>query len=109
VSTWEQVLAIIGLGLVSLLTRSALLLSRRELPMPAWLQRGLKYAPLAALAGIVVPQIAMTDGHLIDTLKDARIYAMLAGGAWYWWRRELVGVIICGMLVLVPLKLLLGW
>ena len=105
----EALLTIAGLALITLLTRSFFLLSDRELALPDWVQRGLRYAPLAALAAVLVPEIAMSQGHLIDTWRDARIYAVVASTAWYFWRGGILGTIVSGMAVLVPLKLLLGW
>ena len=106
---WEAVVTIVGLALITLFTRSFFLLSERELVLPAWVQRGLRYAPLAALAAVLVPEIVMTQGHLIDTWKDARLFAVAAATAYFFWRRGILGTILTGMAVLVPLKLLLGW
>ena len=108
-SGWEAFVTILGLALITLVTRSFFLLSNRELVLPAWVQRGLRYAPLAALAAVLVPEIVMTQGHLIDTWKDARLFAVLASTAYFFWRRGILGTILTGMAVLVPLKLLLGW
>lgn len=106
----ELLPALIGLGVVTLVARAFFSLSTRELTMPEWLVRGLRYAPLAALASLVLPGVLLTpQGELLDTLADARIYATLAAAAWFWWRGGVLGVIVVGMLVLVPLKLLLGW
>ena len=108
-STWKMVFAILGLAVITIGTRGFFLYPDRELPMPAWLKQGLRYAPLAALAAVVAPEIFMTQGHLISTFKDARIYAALAATAYFFWRRGILGTIVSGMLVLVPLKLGLGW
>jgi branched-subunit amino acid transport protein len=109
VTGWEAFLTILGLAAITLLSRSFFLLSDRELALPGWVQRGLRYAPLAALAAVVVPEIVMTQGHLIDTWKDARLFAAAASAAYYFWRRGILGTILTGMAVLVPLKLVLGW
>jgi branched-subunit amino acid transport protein len=106
---WDMVLAIAGLALISMLTRSAFFISERELPLPGWLRQGLRYAPLAALAAIVVPQLVLTDGRLIATWQDARLFGAAAGAAWYAWRRGILGTIVCGMAVFLPLRLGLGW
>ena len=100
---------IVGLTFVTVVTRAFFLFGERDLTLPAWLQRGLRYAPLGALAAVLVPEVVMTDGRLIDTIKDARLYAVLAGSAWYLWRRGLLGTIVCGMAVLLTLRLGLGW
>ena len=54
------------------------MIPEQELPLPNWLKRGLKYAPLAALAAVIAPEIVMSDGQLIDSLADARLPALLA-------------------------------
>ena len=106
---WEMVLAILGLAVITIGTRGFFLYPDRELPMPAWLKQGLRYAPLAALAAVVVPEIIMTQGHLITSFKDARIYATLAGTAYFFWRRDILGTIVTGTLVMVALRTGLGW
>jgi len=109
VSTLEIVLTIVGLGVITLVTRAFFLIPERELPLPAWLQQGLRYAPLAALAAVVVPEIVMTQGHLIDTLKDARLYASATAVAYFFWRRGILGTIVSGTAVMVALRVGLGW
>lgn len=107
--TWEAVIAILGLGLITLVTRAFFLLPRRELPIPAWLREALRYAPLAALVAVVVPEVIMSNGQLIQTWQDARLYAAAVGGLWYWWRRGILGTIVCGTAVLMALRFGLGW
>ena len=66
-------------------------------------------APLAAMAAVVVPEVVMTQGELVANWQDARLYAVAAGAAWFWWRRGILGTILVGMAVLLPLRLGLGW
>jgi len=105
----EAFVPIAGLAAITIVARSFFLLSDKELALPAWVQRGLRYAPLAALAAVLVPEVVMTQGHLIDTWKDARLFAVVAASGYFFWRRGILGTILTGMAVLVPLKLLLGW
>ena len=105
----QGVVAVIGLALLTVATRGFFFLSRREIPIPGWLRQGLRYAPLAALAAVVVPEIVLLQGQLIGTWKDARVYAAVAGAAYFWWRRDILGTIVAGMAVLLPLRLGLGW
>lgn len=106
---WEAVVAILGLGLITVVTRAFFLLPERELPIPVWLREALRYAPLAALVAVIVPEVIMSNGHLIQTWQDARLYAAAAGGLWYWWRRGILGTIVCGTAVLLALRFGLGW
>jgi branched-subunit amino acid transport protein len=108
-SDWEIVLTIFGLGVITVLTRAFFFLPRRELPMPGWLREGLRYAPLAALAAVVAPEVVMTQGALIETWRDARLYAVAAATAYYFWRRDILGTIVCGTAVMLALRLGLGW
>ena len=108
-TTWETVLAILGLGAISLGTRAFFLIPRREIPLPGWLTQGLRYAPLAALAAVVVPEVVMTQGELISTWRDSRLFGVAAASAWYFWRRTILGTIVLGTGVMLALRLTLGW
>jgi branched-subunit amino acid transport protein len=109
VSWWTGVLTIVGMAAITLLTRGFFLLPRKEIPLPDWLRQGLRYAPLAALTAVVAPEVVLTQGHLIDTWKDPRLYAAAAGAGWYFWRRGILGTIVAGMTVLLGLRFGLGW
>lgn len=105
---WTLV-TIVGMALVTVLTRCFFFLSDRDWTLPPWATRGLDFAPIAALTAVILPEVVMTDGHLIHTWQDARLYAALAGVAWYYWRRGVLGTILAGMAVYLPLHLALGW
>ncbi len=108
-SPWESFITICGLAAITAVTRGFFLYSERDWALPAWARRGLRYAPLAALAAVVAPEVVMSQGELISTWKDARLFAVAVATAYFFWRRGLLGTIVTGMAVLVPLKLGLGW
>ena len=99
----------LGLAVLTLLTRGFFLIPEREVPIPAWLQQGLRYAPLAALMAVIAPEVLLTQGQLITTLMDARLPAVAASTAYYFWRRDILGTILSGTAVLLVLKLGFGW
>jgi branched-subunit amino acid transport protein len=103
------VLTILGLTVVTVITRSFFFLSSKPWTLPEWAQRGLHYAPIAALAAVILPEIVMSQGALIATWRDARVFAALAGAAWFFWRRSVLGTIVAGMAVYLPLHVYLGW
>ncbi|MEY3871332.1 MAG: hypothetical protein RLZZ296_327 [Pseudomonadota bacterium] len=103
------VVTIVGMALLTIVTRCFFFLSSNPWPMPAWLQRGLHYAPIAALAAVIVPEMVTTQGQLITTWQDARLFAVAAGVGWYYWKRGMLGTIIAGMAVYLPLHVGLGW
>lgn len=87
----EPVIVVVGLALITVVTRTFFMIPERELPLPDWLKRGLKYAPLAALTAVIAPEIFMSHGEFITTLKDARLPAVLCASAYYFWRRGILG------------------
>ena len=108
-SATDAAIAIIGLALQTLLTRAFFLLPERELPLPGWLQQGLRYAPLAALMAVVAPEVVLTQGELLSTWKDPRLPAVAVASLYYFWRRGILGTIVSGTAVLLTLKLGFGW
>ena len=108
-SSWESVVTIVGLAAITLLTRGFFLLPEREIPLPGWLRQGLRYAPLAAMAAVVVPEIVMTNGHLIGGWKDARLFAAAVGAGTYFWSRSILGTIVVGTGTLLSLRAVFGW
>ena len=108
-SALEIFFTAIGMAVITLLCRASFLLPQQELPMPRWLREGLRYAPTAALSAVVAPELVLTQGHLIDTWHDARIFGALAGLAFYAWRRSLFGTIVCGTGVMLALRFGLNW
>lgn len=108
-SPMEIFLTTIGMAVVTLLCRSSFLLPKGEVPMPKWLREGLRYAPTAALAAVVMPELVMTQGQLVHTVFDARIFGGLAGLAFYAWRQSLFWTIVCGTGVMLALRFGLGW
>lgn len=105
----EGIVAVLGLALITLATRAFFLIPQRDWPLPAWLQQGLRYAPLAALMAVVAPEIVLTQGRLISTFMDARLPAVLVATAYFYWRRDILGTIVTGTATLLALRLGLGW
>ena len=106
-------LLIAGLGGVTVVTRCFFFMVDQDLPFPAWADRGLRYAPIAALSAVIIPEIVVKHGALISDWRDARIYAAAVGAAFYFWRRgqgqAVLGTILVGMAVYLPLHIRLGW
>ena len=107
--TAQTTLTIVGLAVISVVSRGFFLFPEREVPIPVWLQRGLKVAPLAALSAVIVPEIVMTQGHLISTWQDARLPAARAATLWYAWRPGVLGPLLAGLAAYLPLRMFCGW
>ncbi len=103
------VAVIVGLAAVSVLTRCFFFILDRPWSLPLWVQQALHYAPVAALAGVVVPEVVMANGQLISTWLDARLFSAAAAVAVYFWRKSVLLTLLAGMAVYLPLHLALGW
>jgi len=112
-SEWQDYITILGLACVTVLTRTFFFISDQSWPMPSWLDRALQYAPIAAIAAVIGPEILMTQGQLITPWQDARLYAAIAGAMYYFARggqgQAVLGTIVAGMSVYIPLHVALGW
>ena len=108
-SAEHAVLAILGMACVTVVTRGFFLIPRRPWPIPVWLQRALQLAPLAALVAVLVPEIVMESGHLIDTWRNARVVGASAATLWYLVRPGVLGPLLAGLAAYLPARLLLGW
>ena len=100
---------ILGLAAMTVLTRCFFFILDKPWTLPAWAHRALHYAPVAALSGVVIPEIVMSNGHLVATWQDARLFAALAGALIYFWRHSVLLTLLGGMAVYLPLHLGLGW
>lgn len=105
----DMVIAALGLVAISAFSRSFFFLAEQPWRLPTWLERGLKYAPLAALSAVVFPEVLLMQGHWPHDWRDARFFATAVAVAWAWWRRDMLGTILSGMAVLLVLRLGLGW
>lgn len=108
-SALEIFFTAVGMAIITLACRAFFVYSDQELPMPQWLRKGLHYAPIAALAAVVAPELVLTQGQMIDTWRDPRVFGAMAGLAFYAWRRSLFGTIVCGTAVMLVLRFKFGW
>jgi branched-subunit amino acid transport protein len=102
-------LAVAGLVVITTLTRSFFFLTDDPWPLPDWAERGLRYAPLAAIAAVVLPSVLLTQGQWPLTWQDPRFVATPLAMLWAWKRKDMLGTIAIGMAVMVGLKVGLGW
>lgn len=102
-------IGILGMAVITVITRGFFMLSEREWTMPGWAMRALRYAPLTALAAIIAPEVLLTDGVLVSTWHDPRVLAVAAGSAYFAWRRGILGTIVTGTAVMLAARLGLGW
>jgi branched-subunit amino acid transport protein len=102
-------ITIAGLALVTVITRCFFLYSSKPWQLPNWVNRGLHYAPIAALSAVILPEILVTQGQLLLSWHDAKLIAAMVGAGIYFWRKSVLLTMSLGMLVYLPLHLGLGW
>lgn len=101
----NYVLAAIGvLTLCSLLTRAGYFLFGDHLPLTEPVRRALRYAPVAALTAIVVPDLLPWQAGA-SALFEARMLAAVAAVLIYWRTRSTIGLMVGGMCA----YWLIGW
>ena len=95
-------LIFILLGLATTLPRASFIVLGNRFSLPPTLQRALRYAPAAALAAIVVPDIVVVSGQIdpVNPKLAAGIAAILVATRW---RNPWLPFIV-GMGVLLGLK-----
>lgn len=108
-SAWEIFFTSLGMAAIAWFCRAAFMIPKDDLTMPQWLREGLRYAPTAALAAVVAPELLLTQGHLVSTWQDPRLFGAAAGMLFYALRPSLFGTIVCGTGVMLALRLGLGW
>jgi branched-subunit amino acid transport protein len=94
------------LALATVLTRSSffLLASTR---MPARLQQALRYAPAAALAAIVLPDLVLNGGGAATAIDWAnpRLLAGVGATLFFLATRHLLGTIVVGMALFTAIRI----
>lgn len=103
--TW---VALIGLGLATLVTRSGPLWSDRPLQFSASQKFALQMAPMAALAAIVAPALLLTDGAFDLSLRDPRVWALMAAVIARLMGRGLLTILLSALVVYGAVRLILA-
>lgn len=101
-SFWKGFLLVVGLTSATVFSRNAFLFSRRPMPLPSRLKVALRFAPAAALAAVVAPELVLQTPLGEPWLKIA---AAAAAAGYFFSRRGILGTIVTGMAA----YWLLGW
>jgi branched-subunit amino acid transport protein len=102
--------SILGMSLVTLLTRAFFLFADESFKLPAWLERALVYAPIAALSAVIAPEVFVVDHHFIASLWNAKLIASLCCVIFFYAKRKhspsVLQIIVLGLFVYLPLHLI---
>lgn len=93
-------LAMLGMGLLTLLLRSSFLLLPDGVHLPALLRRALRFVPAAVLTAIYAPEMLLQSGAIHFSPDNARLLAGLVAIAVAWRLRRTFLTIFAGMVAL---------
>jgi len=94
VDTW---LTIILLTVATILTRTSFFLLGHAVKLPEKVQHALRYAPAAALAAIVAPDLVLANGALQLSWANPKLIAGIGAATFFLATRHLLGTIVVGM------------
>lgn len=98
----------IGLLLIStILTRSSFFLLGDAVKLPHKIQHALRFAPAAALAAIVVPDLVLSGGAVSLTWMNPKLMASVGATLFFVATRHLLGTIMVGMALFTLLRMVL--
>ncbi len=100
-------LTIILLTVATIVTRSAFFLLGDRVKLPSKIQHALRYAPAAALAAIVAPDLVTSGGALTLSWLNPKLLASIGATAFFLSTRHLLGTIVVGMGLYTILRLVL--
>ncbi len=95
---------VLGMALVTYLTRVSLLVIVGRSPVPGAVIRGLKYIPIGILAAVVIPGVLVVDGRIdISPSNFAIAGGIVSGLIAAKWKNVLLAM-LGGVLVVVFLR-----
>jgi branched-subunit amino acid transport protein len=100
--TW---LTIFLMLLATLITRGSFFLIGHAVKLPPKVQHALRYAPAAALAAIVMPDLVLNGNALDVSLTNPKLLAGIGAVLFFLATRHLLGTIIAGMTLFTLFRL----
>lgn len=104
-------IAFFGLILVSVLTRTFLLLVGSKFPIPQTVQEFLRYAPTAALIAIVLPDILFMKNPTTQLLEfnlfSPQVFGAIGGIVGFLLTKSILATIFFGMVSFTLIRLII--
>ena len=96
---------IIGMALVTYFTRIGALALFRFTGVPTWLNRWLKYVPVAILTALIVPSLLIPKGYLDISLNNHYLIAGIVAAFVAYKSRNIIATLSIGMSIMFVMKL----
>jgi branched-subunit amino acid transport protein len=99
-------IAVILLTLATILTRGSFFMLGNAVKLPPKVQHALRYAPAAAMAAIVIPDLVSTGGSVsLSLTSNPKLLAGIGAALFFVTTRRLLGTIVVGMGLFTVLRL----
>lgn len=103
----NELLLILGMGLVTFAVRYPVLVLVSKIPLPDRVFRALRYVPPAVLAAIIAPAVLMPDEKTISlSPSNSYLIAGIIAGIIAWRSKSLLLTILLGMVVFLIWRVL---
>lgn len=93
------------LAVATAFSRTTFIMLGSRVVIPPRIQEALRYAPACALAAITVPDLLLNNGHLQLGPDNFKLLAGIAAIAFYMVKRDMMLMILFGMLLFTGLRL----
>lgn len=103
-------IAIALMFVATVVTRSSFFMLGDAVKLPGWARHALRYAPAAALAATIAPDLLMmpdASGNLVVTLMNPKLIAGAGAAAFFIIKRHMLGTIMVGMALFTILRLVM--
>jgi branched-subunit amino acid transport protein len=106
-SSFEIWGVILGLTLITFITRGFFLMVGERMELSETLQNALRYAPAAALVAIIAPEMFFTQGSSDIEINSPYLWGGICSLFAFWLSRSMLLTIILGMLAFTAIRLVL--
>jgi branched-subunit amino acid transport protein len=104
-SSIEIWITIIGLTLVTIITRGAFLMIGDRISLPERVQHALRYAPACALAALVAPELLLQQGHVFVSVENFKLVGAIVAAVAMLTTRNILFTMAVGMIIFTALRL----
>lgn len=94
---WYSLAVIVSLTVVSFISRSVYLLLGDRLPLPDSVRLALRYAPVAALTAIIIPEIFPWSAQAAPTVHVSKLIAAVVAVGVYFATRNTIFLMLSGI------------
>lgn len=99
-------IVIVGMAVISIITRSFFVVLGDRVPLPERVLLALRYAPACALVALVAPELVLNNGVVDLSLQNFKLIAGLAAIGTMLISRSMIVTLAVGMATFTVLRLL---